>query len=113
VKTPEQAAAALAAGADYLGAGAVFPTATKETDTISAETLAAICAAVPIPVVAIGGITAANAGIAVDAGCSGVAVVSALFDQPDVAIASRAVLAAVTQRLEARKKAAPPPSTNS
>ena len=42
--------------------GAVFPTSTKQTETISLETLAAICRAVDIPVVAIGGITAANAG---------------------------------------------------
>lgn len=49
------------------GAGrvlAVFPTSTKQTDTITAEVLGSICKAVPIPVVAIGGITAANAGTA-------------------------------------------------
>ena len=40
----------------------MFPTSTKQTETISLETLAAICRAVDIPVVAIGGITAANAG---------------------------------------------------
>jgi thiamine-phosphate pyrophosphorylase len=40
----------------------VFPTSTKQTETISLQTLAEICRAVEIPVVAIGGITAANAG---------------------------------------------------
>ena len=59
---------------------AVFPTATKDSSTISIEELAAICAAVTIPVVAIGGLTAANAATTLAAGCAGIAVVSAIFD---------------------------------
>ena len=74
VQTVEQALAAQAAGADYLGVGAVFPTGTKEdADAVSYAVLREICRAADIPVVAIGG----------------VAVVSALFAQPDVREAAR------------------------
>ena len=56
-QTVEQALKAQAAGADYLGVGAVFPTGTKDdADAVSLDTLKAICQAVDIPVVAIGGI---------------------------------------------------------
>ena len=55
-QTVEQALKAQAAGADYLGVGAVFPTGTKDdADAVSLDTLKAICQAVDIPVVAIGG----------------------------------------------------------
>ena len=60
-QTVEQALRAQAAGADYLGVGAVFPTGTKDdADAVSYDTLKAICEAVDIPVVAIGGIGAHN-----------------------------------------------------
>lgn len=53
--TVEQAVAAQAAGADYIGVGAVFPTGTKsDADAVSLDTLRAICSCVSIPVVAIG-----------------------------------------------------------
>lgn len=92
VKTKQEALAAAAGGATYLGAGALFPTSTKQTDNITEFTLREICAAVDIPVVAIGGLSAANAGVAINAGCKGVAVVSALFDREDVASAARKIL---------------------
>ena len=58
-KTVEQAKAAEAGGADYLGVGAMYPTDTKsDTSQVTVETLKAICRAVDIPVVAIGGIRA-------------------------------------------------------
>ena len=57
-QTVEQALLAEKAGADYLGVGAVFPTSSKDdANEVSYETLKAICSAVSIPVVAIGGIT--------------------------------------------------------
>ena len=60
-QTVEQALKAQAAGADYLGVGAVFPTGTKDdADAVSLDTLKAICQAVDIPVVAIGGIKESN-----------------------------------------------------
>ncbi|MFD1485021.1 thiamine phosphate synthase [Lacticaseibacillus baoqingensis] len=84
-QTVAQAQAAQAAGADYLGVGAVFPTATK-TDAVSVSiaTLQAITAAVTIPVVAIGGIHAENLLQLQHTGIVGVALVSELFDQADI-----------------------------
>lgn len=78
--TVAEALAAEAAGADYLGAGAVFPSTTKHnTIPMSIDTLTAICNAVTIPVVAIGGITKENIMMLQGSGISGVAVVSAIF----------------------------------
>lgn len=85
-KTLEQAREAEAEGADYLGVGAVFPTSTKQdTWTIDHEVLRQICAAVSIPVAAIGGITANNACELAGTGIAGIAVVSAIFAQDDLA----------------------------
>jgi thiamine-phosphate pyrophosphorylase len=76
-------------GADYLGVGAMFPTATKtDADAVSFAELASICEHVRIPVVAIGGINAANANECWDAGVTGLAVVSAILAQPDITIAA-------------------------
>lgn len=87
-KTLEQARKAQADGADYLGVGAVFPTSTKQdTWTIDHEVLRQICAAVSIPVVAIGGITAENATELAGSGVAGIAVVSAIFAEDDLAAA--------------------------
>ena len=86
----EQALAAQAAGADYLGVGAMFPTGTKQdTRPVSYDTLKAICAAVDIPVVAIGGIGLENLGQLKGSGIAGVAVISALFARPDTERAAR------------------------
>ena len=82
VQTVAQACAAETSGADYLGVGAVFPTATKpEAAEVSRAKLTAICAAVRIPVVAIGGITRENVAMLTGTGIVGIAVVSALFAQ--------------------------------
>lgn len=88
--SPEEALRAQAAGADYLGAGAVFHTGTKtDVSTLSYDTLGDICAAVHIPVVAIGGINKDNILRLKGTGIAGAAVVSALFAQPDVQAAAR------------------------
>lgn len=89
-QTVEQALAAERAGADYLGVGAVFPTSSK-ADAVEVDfaTLQAICRAVQIPVVAIGGITADNMTNLQDSGIVGVAVISAIFGQPDVKAAAQ------------------------
>jgi hydroxymethylpyrimidine kinase/phosphomethylpyrimidine kinase/thiamine-phosphate diphosphorylase len=79
VKTVEQAVAAEAAGADYLGAGAIFSTSTKDSSVIGVEGFTKVCQAVNIPVVAIGGVGAAAVNDLVDVGAAGVAVVSAVF----------------------------------
>jgi thiamine-phosphate pyrophosphorylase len=82
VHTVDEALAAERAGADYLGVGAMFPTSTKDdARAISPEVLSAICGAVRIPVLAIGGITADNAGKLTGCGIAGIAVVSAIFSK--------------------------------
>lgn len=83
-----------------LAACAVFTTATKDSSTITFETLKQICAAVPVPVVAIGGVTAQNAQPCIQAGCQGVAVVSAIFGAEDAAEAARAILKSVQHALD-------------
>ncbi|MBQ9180087.1 MAG: thiamine phosphate synthase [Firmicutes bacterium] len=84
-QTVEQALLAEERGADYLGVGAVFPTGSKD-DAIEVdhETLKKICQAVSIPVVAIGGITEENTPELSGSGICGVAVISALYAQPDI-----------------------------
>lgn len=80
-----EAKAAVAAGADYLGCGAMFATTTKtDTTTLPKETLRAICEAVPVPVVAIGGIHKENLLSLADCGEAGVALVSAIFATKDI-----------------------------
>ena len=81
---PEEAAAAEASGADYLGIGAVFSTSTKkDTVSISSDELRRICSSVSIPTVAIGGITDGNIPLLRNTGIDGVAVVSAIFSAED------------------------------
>ena len=84
-RTVEQALAAQAAGADYLGVGAAFVTGTKtDAKPISRETIRAITAAVDIPVVAIGGIHKENILQLKGTGVDGVALVSAIFAAKDI-----------------------------
>lgn len=85
-----------AQGADYLGVGAVFPTATKQaTEKVSLEDLREIKSALRIPVVAIGGIHAENAGPVMQTGVDGVAVVSAIMAGKDIREASRQLFSLV------------------
>jgi len=98
-QTVEQAVLAEQRGADYLGVGAVFPTGSKDdAEDVSFETLKAICDAVSIPVVAIGGITIANTPQLAGSGICGIAVISAIFAQQDIKEAS-AELRLVTQAM--------------
>jgi len=92
VSTVEQARAAYLDGADYLGAGAVFPTATKTDATvIGIDMLTAICQAVPLPVLAIGGVTADNADAVMDAGARGIAAISAILEGEDACVQARRI----------------------
>ena len=95
-----QAIAAEKGGADYLGVGAVFPTSTK-TDAafVDSRELAAICAAVKIPVVAIGGISLDNLMTLGGSGIVGVAVVSALFAAADPFAATKRMAEEVDKML--------------
>ena len=84
-QTVEQAILAEQRGADYLGVGAVFPTGSKDdADDVSYETLKAICDAVDIPVVAIGGLNKSNILELSGTGVDGVALVSAIFSAEDI-----------------------------
>lgn len=86
----EEALLAQEHGADYLGVGAVFHTGTKSDATdLSRETLKAICDAVDIPVIAIGGISADNVLELSGNGLCGIAVISAIFAQKDIEAAAR------------------------
>ncbi len=90
VRTVAEARKAVLDGADYLGVGAVFPTTTKaDADAVSLAELADICRAVPVPVVAIGGIQAGNAGLLAGSGIAGIAVISAILARQDVGAATR------------------------
>ena len=89
-KTVAQAQAAQAAGADYLGVGAVFPSPTKKNAIrITTEQLGEICGSVSIPCVAIGGISRENLPALAGGGMDGFALVSAIFSQPDIEAACR------------------------
>ena len=85
VHTVEEARQAVRDGADYLGLGAVFPTSTKtDVEQMPNETLRAICDAVDVPIVAIGGINRGNILKLAGSGVDGVALVSAIFSAEDV-----------------------------
>jgi thiamine-phosphate pyrophosphorylase len=85
VNTAMEARAAEAGGADYVGAGPAFATATKETalPILGPEGIRSIKRAIRIPVVAIGGINGGNAAALANSGADGIAVVSAILGAPD------------------------------
>ena len=85
VHSVEEALEAVRNGADCLGVGAMFSTSTKtDVNVLPKETLRDICAAVNIPVVAIGGIGKSNISQLADTGVDGVALVSAIFAADDI-----------------------------
>jgi thiamine-phosphate pyrophosphorylase len=91
--TLDEAKRAVRDGADYLGVGPIYATATKSDagDAIGTDALAAIVRAVPVPVVAIGGIDHENVAAVGAAGAAGAAVVSAVVTATDMAAAARAL----------------------
>jgi thiamine-phosphate pyrophosphorylase len=89
---PAEAKAALQSGADYLGCGAVFGTATKaDVKKLGTEGLMAICREKGLPVVGIGGVTADNYREVRAAGADGAAIVSGILAQPDIRATVRAI----------------------
>jgi len=101
VATISEARLAAISGADYLGVGAVYGTDSKpDAETAEAglgvDELAKIVDAVTIPVVAIGGVTPENAGGPIQAGATGVAVISAITAADDPETAARGLREAVT-----------------
>ena len=96
----EEALLAQERGADYLGVGAVFPTTSKDdADAVSREMLQAICQAVSIPVIAIGGISMQNVEELAGCGLDGIAVISAIFGQKDVRLAAEELKAKTIRML--------------
>jgi thiamine-phosphate pyrophosphorylase len=101
----DDAVAAEAAGADYLGVGAVYATGSKadiddDEYAIGPERVGTIAEAVSIPVVAIGGITVDNAGPVVEAGADGVAVITAITGADDPTAATRRLRESVERARE-------------
>jgi thiamine-phosphate pyrophosphorylase len=99
VSTADEALEAEADGADYLGVGPLFATATKPDaqPATGIGVLRAIRRAVRVPLVGIGGITETNAGAVISAGADGVAVVSAIIASPDPGAAARAIRSAIDE----------------
>ncbi len=104
VNTPEEAREAERRGADYVGAGPVFATATKATDlpVLGPQAFRRIKESVLIPVVAIGGITGENARSVLEAGADGIAVVSALLGADDPQEAARGLKRAMNLAIRRR-----------
>jgi len=101
-ETVEEAILAEKRGADYLGVGAVFPTGSKDDAlAVSHETLKAICDAVSIPVIAIGGITQENVSQLSGCGICGIAVISAIFGQKDIEGSTRRLRSATEKMIRA------------
>ena len=101
-QTVEQALLAEKHGADYLGVGAVFPTGSKaDAEEVSFDMLKAICQAVSIPVVAIGGISRGKVARLAGSGICGVAVISAIYGAADIRAASQELKAATEEMLKA------------
>lgn len=102
-QTVEQALQAEKRGADYLGVGAVFPTTSKEDAAeVSFATVKAICEAVHIPVIAIGGISQKNVSELANLGLSGIAVISAIFAQKDIEAATKKLKESTKAMVEAK-----------
>lgn len=88
-QTVDQAVLAEEQGADYLGVGAVFHTGSKmDADDVSFAALQAICRAVSIPVIAIGGINKENVMLLSKSGICGIAVISAIFSEKNIQAAT-------------------------
>ena len=86
----DQALKAEMAGADYIGVGSIFPTNTKDdAELVGIETLNKVRRAVKIPLVAIGGVSWMNAAEALEAGADSLAVISAISEDPNPALAAK------------------------
>ncbi len=99
--TEEEAQAAWRSGADYLGVGSIFASGTKADAgaPVGPARIEAIHRSVPLPIVAIGGITADNAAAAIQAGAAGVAVITAVTLAEDMVEATRRLRAEVDAAL--------------
>ncbi|HEX4125059.1 MAG TPA: thiamine phosphate synthase [Tepidisphaeraceae bacterium] len=88
----EQARQAVADGADYIGVGSVFRSATKPREILPGlEYARQIAAEIPIPAIAIAGITLQNVDEVLKTGVRSIAVCAAVMEQDDIAAAARAM----------------------
>ena len=102
-QTVEQAVLAEERGADYLGVGAVFPSGSKDDAVeVSFETLKAICDAVSIHVIAIGGITQENTADLAGSGICGIAVISAIYAKENIRKAAADLKRATVEMVNAQ-----------
>ncbi|MDH5386115.1 MAG: thiamine phosphate synthase, partial [Candidatus Aminicenantes bacterium] len=97
VNTIKEAEESEAEGADYIGVGPIFYTSSKEDlrSILGFEGLKAIRNKVKIPILAIGGINAENAGDVIVSGADGIAVISAIMDAKNITEATRNLLEAI------------------
>ncbi|MGI8759444.1 MAG: thiamine phosphate synthase [Acidimicrobiales bacterium] len=104
-RAPEAARRAEAEGATYLGVGPAFATLTKAglPPTLGLAGVARVAAAVALPVIAVGGVTAAQVGPLLDAGAHGVAVCGAVFAPADPRAATEELVAAVEDAVGVRR----------
>lgn len=99
--TVEEARKAEKDGADYIGTGAVFPTATKDdAPSITKDDLKEVTGSINIPTVAIGGITLENANELAGTGIAGISVVSAIMNSKDPKIASENLLKIYNEKID-------------
>lgn len=105
-RTPARARAAASEGADYLGTGPVFGTTSKANapEAIGLTGLRGVIAQVSIPVIAIGGVDAANAALAIEAGASGVAVISSVVAADDVERATHELRRAIDEAFRGARR---------
>lgn len=88
-------------GADYIGTGAVFPTATKDdAPSITKDDLKEVTGSINIPTVAIGGITLENASELAGTGIAGISVVSAIMNSEDPKTASENLLKIYNEKID-------------
>ncbi len=99
VRTPEECRDARESGADYLAANGIFSTTTKTDfgEPLGLEGLKTLAEAAELPLVAIGGIRDENAADVIRSGADGVAVISCVVSDPDIAGRCRALLAAIEE----------------
>jgi thiamine-phosphate pyrophosphorylase len=97
--TMDEALICLSEGADYVGFGPVFPTGSKDDagPVSGPEILGEVVRAIPLPVIAIGGVSAENTGDIMKTGARGIAVISAVCCQKDPEGATRALYAALEE----------------
>ena len=97
--TKEEARVCLSEGADYVGFGPVFPTTSKDDagPVSGISILKEVVQSIPLPIIAIGGVSADNAADVMEAGAHGIAVISAVCCQEDPEEATRALHKALNQ----------------